>query len=224
MRRIQFTQTKEEYESSSDCSSGDETLSGESCTFRSGQDDLSGETMSKRPWDRFLSEVSTSKRPRDRMLSEESTSEHSRDTILSGESTLEQSRHKVLSGESRNIMDKSEDDEAVSISSSADSQSQPWENVSETTSKSNVSEIAIYSLLVEWKERVIDREMHQGPDRDRYTSEEEGTEVDNAADELELIAVSKHPTRLLPHATVIRTNLEPSLQEATPLKKILCVN
>ena len=44
--------------------------------------------------------------------------------------------------------------------------------------------------------------------------------VDNAADELELIAVSKRPTRLLPHGTVVRTNLEPSVQEATPLKKI----
>ena len=47
--------------------------------------------------------------------------------------------------------------------------------------------------------------------------------VDNAADELELIAVSKRPTRLLSHGTVVRTNLEPSVQEATPLKKIWCV-
>ena len=47
--------------------------------------------------------------------------------------------------------------------------------------------------------------------------------VDNAADELELIAVSKRLTRLLPHGKVVRTNLEPSVQEATPLKKIWCV-
>ena len=65
--------------------------------------------------------------------------------------------------------------------------------------------------------------MHQDPDRDRYTSDEEGTVVYNAADELELIAVSKRPTRLLPHGTVVCTNLEPSVQEATPLKKIWCV-
>ena len=65
--------------------------------------------------------------------------------------------------------------------------------------------------------------MHQDPYRDRYTSDEEATVVDNAADELELIAVSKRPTRLLPHGTVVRTNLEPSVQEATPLKKIWCV-
>ena len=62
--------------------------------------------------------------------------------------------------------------------------------------------------------------MHQDPDRDMYTSDEEGTAVDNAADELELIAASKRPTRLLPHATVVRTNLEPSVQEATLLNKI----
>ena len=65
--------------------------------------------------------------------------------------------------------------------------------------------------------------MHQVPDRDRYTSDEKGTVVDNAADKLELIAVSKRPTRLLPHATFVRTNLEPSVQEATHLKKIWCV-
>ena len=65
--------------------------------------------------------------------------------------------------------------------------------------------------------------MHQDPDRDRYNSEEEGTVIDYAADELELIAVSKRPTRLLPHAMVVRTNLEPSVQEATPFKKIWCV-
>ena len=64
--------------------------------------------------------------------------------------------------------------------------------------------------------------MHQDPDRDRYTSDEEGTVVDNAANELELIAVSKLLTRLLPHGTVVRTNLEPSVQEATPLKKTWC--
>ena len=44
--------------------------------------------------------------------------------------------------------------------------------------------------------------------------------MDNAKEELELIAVSKRPTRLLPDGTVVRTNLEPSVQEATPLKKI----
>ena len=62
--------------------------------------------------------------------------------------------------------------------------------------------------------------MHQDPDRDRYTSDEEGTVVIKVADELELIAVSKRPTRLFPHAMVFRTNLQPSVQETTSLKKI----
>ena len=43
---------------------------------------------------------------------------------------------------------------------------------------------------MEWKQRGLDRERHQGPDRDRYISDEEGTVVDNDADEHELIAVS----------------------------------
>ena len=60
----------------------------------------------------------------------------------------------------------------------------------ETTSNSDVSEVVIPSLFVEWKQRGLDREMHRDPDRYRYTSDEEGTVVDNAADELELIAVS----------------------------------
>ena len=73
--------------------------------------------------------------------------------------------------------------------------SQSWENTSETNSNSDDSEIAIHSLLVEWKQFGLDREMHQDPDRDRYNSDEEGTVVDNAAEELELIAVLKRPTR-----------------------------
>ena len=65
--------------------------------------------------------------------------------------------------------------------------------------------------------------MHQDPDRDKYTSDDEVTVVDNAADKLELIAVSKRPIRLLPHATVVRTTLEPLEQEAKPFKKMRCV-
>ena len=94
--------------------------------------------------------------------------------------------------------------------------------MSETTSNSDVSEIAIHFLLVEWEKRGLEREMHQEPDRDRYTSDEEGTVVDNAADELELTALSKRSIRLFPHATVVHTNLEPLEQDATPLKKIWC--
>ena len=189
---VQFTDAREEYEPSSGCSSGDETLSGGSCTFEPEHDNLSGEIVSGQPRDRILSEEPDSKRPMDR----------------------------ILSGESRNITDRLEHNVVESIDSSDDSRPQSWQNASETTSNSDVLEIAIHSLLVEWKQLGLDREMHQDPDRDRYTSDEEDTVVDNAADELELIAVSKRPTRLLPHATVFRTNLEPSVQEGTPLKKI----
>ena len=177
-RRVHFTDAKEEYEPSPDCSSVDETMSGERLT---------------RP-------------PRGR--------------ILSGESALKRPMDRVLSGESRNISDNLEYDVEESVDSSVDSRPQSWDNTSETASNSDMSEIAIHSLLVDWKQRGLDRETHQDPDRDRYTSDEEGTVVDNAADELELIAVSKRSTRLLPHGTVVRTNLEPSVQEATPLKMI----
>ena len=194
-RKVYFTDAKEEYEPSSDCSSGDETRSGESGTFGPVQDVLSGERLLRQP----------------------------RDKMLSGESDSKRSRDRFLSGESRNITDRLEHGGVESFGSSDDSRPQSWDNTSETTSNSDVSEIAIHSLLVDWKQRGLDREMHQDPDRDRYTSDEEGTVVDNAADELELIAVLKRPTRLLPHGTVVRTNLEPSVQEATPLKKIWCV-
>ena len=121
--------------------------------FRPGQADLSGETMLGQPRDRILSGEPDSKRPRDR----------------------------ISSGESRNITDRLEHNDEESIGSSDDSRSQSWESRSETTSNSDVSEIAIHSLLVEWKHRGLDQEMHQDPDRDRYTSDEEGAVKDNAA-------------------------------------------
>ena len=142
---------------------------------------------------------------------------------LSEETMSKRPRDIILSGESRNITDKLEYDDVEFTGSSDDFRTQSWENTSETTSNYDVSEIAIHSLLVEWKQRGLDRELHQDPDRDMYTSDEEGTVVENAADELELKAMSKRPTRLIPHATVVRTNLKPSVQEATPLKKIWCV-
>ena len=88
---------------------------------------------------------------------------------------------------------------------------------------SNVTEIAFHSLLVEWKEGGMDRVMYQDPDNDRYTSDDGAIIFDHAADELDLIAVSKSPTRLLPHAAVVRTNLEHLEQKTTPLMKICCV-
>ena len=208
-RRVHFTDAKEEYEPSPDCSSVDETMSGESDTFEPVKDDSSEESDTFEPVQDDLSGERLTRPPRGR--------------ILSGESGLKRQMDRVLSGESRNISNNLEYDVGKSVDSSVDSRPQSWDNTSETTSSSDMSEIAIHSLLVDWKQRGLDRETHQDPDRDRYTSDEEGTVVDNAADELELIAVSKRPNRLLPHGTVVRTNLEPSVQEATPLKKIWCV-
>ena len=103
-----------------------------------------------------------------------------RGRILSGESDSKRPMDRVLSVESRNITYRVERDGAESLDSSDNSRPQSWDNTSETTSNSDVSEIAIHSLLVDWKQRGLDREMHQDPDRDRYTSDEEGTVIDNA--------------------------------------------
>ena len=100
-----------------------------------------------------------------------------------------------MSGESRNITDRLEHDGVESFGSSDDSRPQSRDKPSDTTSNYDVSEIAIHSLLVDWKQRGLDREMHQDPDRDRYTSDEEGTVVDNAADELELMIPAVGPPR-----------------------------
>ena len=142
---------------------------------------------------------------------------------LSGKSMSGQPGDRILSEESRNMKSKLEGDRIDSIISSDDTKSQSWKNVSETNSISDVSEISIHSLLVDWKQCRLDRQMHQDPYRDRYTSDEEGTAVDNAADEFELLAVSKRSARLLPRATVTRTSLEPFEQEAPPFNKIWCV-
>ena len=48
-RRVHFTDAKEEYEPSPDCSSGDETMSGESDTFETVKDDLSEESETFEP-------------------------------------------------------------------------------------------------------------------------------------------------------------------------------
>ena len=65
-RKLHFTDAKEEYDPSSDCSSG------ESGTFGPVQDDLSGERFMRQPRDRMVSGESDSKRRRDRVLSGES--------------------------------------------------------------------------------------------------------------------------------------------------------
>ena len=68
----------------------------------------------------------------------------------------------------------------------------------------------------------LDRELHQEPDSDRYLLRSE-TVFDNAADDLETIAVSKRSMSLMPQKEVLRTNLQPLRQETEPLVKMWCV-
>ena len=71
-RKVHFTDTREEYEPSSDCSSGDETMSGECDTFKPVKDDLSEESDSFEPVQDDLSGERWFRQLRDRMFSGES--------------------------------------------------------------------------------------------------------------------------------------------------------
>ena len=136
-RRVHLTDAREEYEPSPDCSSGDETISGESDTLEPVKDDLSEESDTFEPVQNDSSGEMLTRSPRDR--------------ILSGESDSKRPMDRVLSGESRNITDNMEYDVGESVGSSVDSRPQSWDKTSETTSNSDMSEIAIHSLLVDWK-------------------------------------------------------------------------
>ena len=114
-RKVHFTDVREEYEPSSDCSTGEETTSGESDTFEPGKDDLFEEPDTFEPVEDDLSGERLFRQLRDRMLS--------------GESDSRQPRDRNLSGESRNIADNLE----------YDSRPQYWDDTSETTSNSDVS-------------------------------------------------------------------------------------
>ena len=78
--------------------------------------------------------------------------------------------------------------------------------------RSELSELAIHTLLVETRARDLDREVYQDPDSDRYIKPGERVS-DNAADDLETIAVSKGLISLLPQNEVVRTDLQPFKQE-----------
>ena len=91
-----------------------------------------------------------------------------------------------------------------------------------SSSGSELSELAIHTLLVETRARDLDREVYQDPDSDRYLIPSERI-FDNAADDLETIAVSKRSISLLPQKEVVRTDLQPFKQETQPLAKIWCV-
>ena len=84
------------------------------------------------------------------------------------------------------------------------------------------SELAIHTLLVKTRMRDLDREVYQDPDSDRYLIPA-GRIFDNAADDLETIAVSKLSISLLPRKELFRTDLQPLKQETQPLAMIWCV-
>ena len=75
---------------------------------------------------------------------------------------------------------------------------------------------------MEIRARDLDREVYQDPDSDRYLIPSERV-FDNAAVDLETIAVSKRSISLLPQKEVVRTDLQPFKQETPPFAKIWCV-
>ena len=91
-----------------------------------------------------------------------------------------------------------------------------------SSSESELSELAIHTLLVETRAGDLDREVYQDPDSDRYLIPSDRV-FDNAADDLETIAVSKRSISLLPQKEAVRTDLQPFKQEKQPLAKIWCV-
>ena len=84
---------------------------------------------------------------------------------------------------------------------------------------SELSELAIHMLLVATRARDLDREVYQDPDSDRYPVPSE-TVFDNAADDLETIVVSKRSMSLLPQKEVVRTDLQPFRQKQSHWRKL----
>ena len=91
-----------------------------------------------------------------------------------------------------------------------------------SSSRSELSELAIHTLLVETRARDLDRELYQDPDSNRYLIPREKF-FDNAADDLETVVIPKRSISLLPQKEVVRTGLQPFEQETQPLAKVWCV-
>ena len=124
---------------------------------------------------------------------------------LSGESDVDEEvsdgkqdlENKVLSGEFRWMRRKHKTDpgdgaDSVANSSTDDnSRNSRIDTYSDKNSSpgSELSELAIHTLLVETRARDLDREVYQDPDGDRYLIPGERV-FDNAADDLVTIAVS----------------------------------
>ena len=191
---------------------------GEGVERNLGQDCLSGEMNSEK--------------------NQRSQDQHPGRENLSGESEINEKipdekqdlENKVLSGEFRWMRRKHRHDleeSAVSSTTSStddNSGSSGMDTYSDrnSSSGSELSELAIHTLLVETRARDLDREVYQDPDSDGYLIPSERV-FDNAADDLETIAVSKRSISPLPQKEVVRTDLQPFKQETQPLAKIWCV-
>ena len=164
--------------------------------------------------------------------------QHPGQESLSGESEIDEKvpdekqdrGKKVLSGEfrwmrRRHRHDLEERDDSITTSSTDEnSRNSGIETYSDrnSSSGSELSELAIHTLLMETRARDLDREVYQDPDSYRYLIPSERV-FDNSADDLETSAVSKRSISLLPQKEVVRTDLQPFKQETQPLAKIWCV-
>ena len=181
------------------------------------QDCLSGETngeKSRRVQDQYPGQGSLSgESDVDEKVAEEKQDLENK--FLSGEFRWTRRRHRTDPGDGADsVTDSSTDDN--SRNSGIDTYSDR-----NSSSGSELSELAIHTQLVETRARDLDREVYQDPDSDRYLIPGERV-FDNAADDLETIAVSKRSISLLPQKEVIRTDLQPFEQETQPLAKIWC--
>ena len=165
---------------------------------------------------------------KDEEKNQRSQDQHPGQGNLSGESEIDEEipdekqdlEQKVLSGEFRWMQRKHRHDleeRAVSSTTSStddNSGSSGMDTYSDrnSSSGSELSELAIHTLLVENRARDLDREVYQDPDSDRYLIPSERV-FDNAAEDLETIAVSKRSISLLPQKEVVRTDLQPFEQE-----------
>ena len=164
--------------------------------------------------------------------------QHPGQESLSGESEIDEKipdekqdlENKVLSGEFRWMRRRHRHDleeRANSITTSSTDENSRNSGIDtysdrNSSSRSELSELAIHTLLVETRARDLDREVYEDPDSDRYLIPSERV-FDNAADDLETIAVSKRSISLSPQKEVVRTDLQPFEQETQPLAKIWCV-
>ena len=196
----------------------DQDGEGEKVLREQGQDYLSGETNGEK-----------SRRVRDQNPGQGS---------MSGESEMNEEVHdkkqdlgsRILSGEFRWMRrrygpDLKEGVDSITDTSMEDSSrnlSMDTYSDRDSSSGSELSELAIHTLLVETHARDLDREVYKDSDSNRYLIPEERI-FDNAADDFETIAVSKRSMSLLPQKEVVRTDLQPFQQETQPLAKIWCV-